>query len=88
MQKYFFAIAWLLVPSLLPAQRSSFAIVVDTRHLERLRPEIDLYRQSLEQDGLTVGQAALVAGYNSAANFATAYRKRFGMPPKLARGRI
>ena len=45
-------------------------------------------RQALEQDGLTVGQAALVAGYNSAANFATAYRKRFGMPPKLARGRI
>ena len=45
-------------------------------------------RHALEQDGLTVGQAALVAGYNSAANFATAYRKRFGMPPKLARARI
>ena len=45
-------------------------------------------RHALEHDGLTVGQAALVAGYNSAANFATAYRKRFGMPPKLARGRV
>ena len=45
-------------------------------------------RHALEQDGLTVGQAALVAGYNSAANFATAYRKRFGLPPKLSRGRI
>lgn len=45
-------------------------------------------RHALEQDGLTVGQAALVAGYNSAANFATAYRKRFGMPPKLARARV
>jgi AraC-like DNA-binding protein len=45
-------------------------------------------RQILEQDGVTVGQAALVAGYNSAANFATAYRKRFGIPPKLARGRV
>lgn len=45
-------------------------------------------RHALERDGLTVGQAALVAGYNSAANFATAYRKRFGMPPKLARARI
>ncbi|ODS73437.1 MAG: hypothetical protein ABS46_20100 [Cytophagaceae bacterium SCN 52-12] len=54
MLKYFFAIAWLLIPSLLPAQRSSFAIVVDSPHLERLRPEIDLYRQSLEEDGLTV----------------------------------
>jgi AraC-like DNA-binding protein len=45
-------------------------------------------RKALEQEGLTVGQAALVAGYNSAANFATAYRKRFGMPPKLARARV
>lgn len=45
-------------------------------------------RRALEHDGLTVGQAALLAGYGSAANFATAYRKRFGMPPKLARGRV
>jgi AraC-like DNA-binding protein len=45
-------------------------------------------RRALEQEGLTVGQAALVAGYNSAANFATAFRRRFGMPPKLARGRV
>ncbi len=45
-------------------------------------------RHALERDGLTVGQAALLAGYNSAANFATAYRRRFGMPPKLARARI
>lgn len=45
-------------------------------------------RHALEHDGFTVGQAALVAGYNSAANFATAYRRRFGMPPKLARGRV
>lgn len=45
-------------------------------------------RRSLEQDGLTVGQAALLAGYNSAANFATAYRRRFGMQPKLARARL
>lgn len=45
-------------------------------------------RRALEHDGLTVGQAALLAGYNSAANFATAYRRRFGMPPKLARARL
>src|SRR5690606_19579261 len=44
-------------------------------------------RQALEQDGLTVGQAAAVAGYTSAANFATAYRRRFGHVPKLARAR-
>ena len=45
-------------------------------------------RRALEHDGVTVGQAAMVAGYTSAANFATAYRRRFGMPPKLARARI
>jgi AraC-like DNA-binding protein len=45
-------------------------------------------RQALEQDGLTVGQAAMVAGYTSAANFATAYRRRFGVSPKWARARV
>lgn len=45
-------------------------------------------RQVLERDGLTVGQAAMVAGYTSAANFATAYKRRFGLSPKLARGRL
>lgn len=45
-------------------------------------------RQVLERDGLTVGQAAMVAGYTSAANFATAYKRRFGLSPKLARVRV
>ncbi len=45
-------------------------------------------RRALEQDGLTVGQAAEIAGYTSAANFATAYRRRFGHVPKLARSRL
>lgn len=45
-------------------------------------------RHALEHDGVTVGQAATVAGYTSAANFATAYRRRFGHPPKLARSRV
>jgi len=45
-------------------------------------------RHALECDGVTVGQAAVVAGYTSAANFATAYRRRFGHPPKLARSRV
>ena len=40
-------------------------------------------RQALERDGLTVGQAALMAGYNSAANFATAYRRCFGISGRL-----
>ena len=45
-------------------------------------------RRALEHDGVTVGQAAMVAGYTSAANFATAYRRRFGHAPKLARSRV
>ena len=45
-------------------------------------------RQALESDGVTVGQAAICAGYSSAANFSTAYRRRFGISPKLARSRV
>lgn len=45
-------------------------------------------RRALEHDGITVGQAAQVAGYSSAANFATAYRRRFGHTPKQARVRV
>lgn len=45
-------------------------------------------RQALERDGVTVGQAAACAGYSSAANFATAYKRRFGIAPKLSRSRF
>lgn len=44
-------------------------------------------RQALESEGLSVSQAAEIAGYTTAANFATAFRRRFGMPPKWARAR-
>lgn len=45
-------------------------------------------RQALEHDGATVGQAATLAGYTSPANFATAFRRRFGFAPKMARARV
>ena len=45
-------------------------------------------RQALERDGVSVGQAAIIAGYTSAANFATAYRRRFGVSPKSVRARV
>ena len=38
----------------------------------------------LEQGG-TVAHAARHAGYGSAANFATAFRRRFGLTPRQAR---
>lgn len=42
-------------------------------------------RLALEHDALSIKQAAALAGYTSPANFATAYKRRFGVTPKLAR---
>ncbi|MDO5290173.1 MAG: AraC family transcriptional regulator [Pseudomonadota bacterium] len=42
-------------------------------------------RHALEHEGLSVAQAAELAGYTSAANFATAFRRQFGVPPKWVR---
>ncbi len=41
-------------------------------------------RCALERDGLSVAQAAELAGYSSPANFATAFRRAFGMAPSQA----
>ncbi len=65
--------------------RAAYGITV-FEHLRECR--LQRARQALERDGCSVGQAALLAGYTSAANFATAYRRRFGLPPKLARARL
>ncbi len=66
-----------------------FRSVYGTTVFEFLREcRLQRARQALERDGITVGQAALLAGYTSAANFATAYRRRFGLAPKLARVRV
>lgn len=45
-------------------------------------------RAALEQRGLSVAETATLAGYTSAANFATAYKRRFGLSPKQARVRV
>lgn len=66
-----------------------FRAVYGTTIFDFLREQrLQRARVALERDGQPVAQAALLAGYTSAANFATAYRKRFGMQPKLARGRV
>lgn len=44
-------------------------------------------RQLLKRDGVSVAQAAHASGYSSAANFATAFKREFGMTPREARGR-
>lgn len=38
--------------------------------------------------GVSVAEAAEIAGYSSPANFSTAYRKHFGMSPKRTRNRL
>lgn len=44
-------------------------------------------RDAMEKDGLTIGQAAWMAGYSSPANFATAFKRIFGISPSEARDR-
>jgi len=45
-------------------------------------------RQALERDGVSVSQAAAIAGYSSAANFATAMRRYYGVRPSELRARV
>jgi AraC-like DNA-binding protein len=43
-------------------------------------------REALIGEGISVSEAAYRAGYSSPANFATAFRKRFGVAPSRVRG--
>lgn len=43
-------------------------------------------RAALSQRGVSVEEAAAIAGYSSAANFATAFKRLFGITPRAARG--
>jgi AraC-like DNA-binding protein len=44
-------------------------------------------RQHLAEGQLGIAEIAWQAGYSSAANFATAFKRQFGMTPRQARGR-
>lgn len=46
---------------------------------------LDRARESLAAGHVSVTEAALAAGYTSPANFATAFKRRFGLSPKGAR---
>lgn len=50
------------------------------------RQKLEQARVALENEGLTIAQAAYVAGYNSPANFSTAFKRQYGFTPKKARG--
>lgn len=49
--------------------------------------KLDAAREALAREGLSVGQAAALAGYGNAANFATAFKRRFGCSPSALRAR-
>ncbi|WP_420177640.1 helix-turn-helix domain-containing protein [Kerstersia gyiorum] len=55
--------------------------VFDFLQKERLRQA----RVALERDGISVEQAAALAGYANATGFATAFRRCFGLSPSQAR---
>jgi AraC-like DNA-binding protein len=48
---------------------------------------LDAARIALEREGISVNEAAHRAGYTSAANFATAFRRQFGIAPSQLRPR-
>ena len=52
---------------------------------ERAR-RMERARTALERDGVSVMEAAYLAGYSSPANFATAFKRRFGHTPRQVRG--
>ncbi|UUX49025.1 AraC family transcriptional regulator [Nisaea acidiphila] len=62
--------------------KDAFGVTV-VDHLRRARLEIA--HRALVEDGMPIQQAAFLAGYSSAANFATAYRRIFGRAPSEAR---
>lgn len=49
------------------------------------RDNLQRARDALERDGISVTEAAFIAGYAGAANFSTAFKRCFGVPPKDVR---
>jgi len=45
------------------------------------RRRLELAKEAMDHQGLTISQAAYQAGYNSPANFATAFRRVYGFSP-------
>ncbi len=49
------------------------------------RRNLNRARRAIEHEGLSVAEAAHLAGYRSAANFSTAFKRHFGVSPKSVR---
>ncbi|MBE3640455.1 helix-turn-helix domain-containing protein [Mangrovicoccus algicola] len=52
-------------------------------HVRQVR--LEAARRALRAEAVPVAEAARIAGYGSAANFATAYRRAYGEPPSASR---
>jgi len=50
------------------------------------RWKLDKARYALEFDGVTIAEAAFLAGYGSPANFSTAFKRHFGISPSEVTG--
>ncbi|MEP0073750.1 MAG: AraC family transcriptional regulator [Marinomonas sp.] len=50
-----------------------------TQYLRKRR--LDLAKFALHQDGVSIIEAALLAGYNHSSNFTTAFKRQFGVSP-------
>lgn len=52
------------------------------------RAKLQRARDALERDGVSISEAAYLAGYTSAANFATAFKRMYGISPKVFRSSL
>lgn len=64
-----------------------FRMVLGTSVFDHYRGlRMDRARRLLERERITVTEAAFAAGYGNPANFATAFKRRYGLCPREARG--
>lgn len=62
--------------------RRLFQAAYGTTVFDHLRSlGLERARLSLEREGISVSEAAFLAGYTNPANFATAFKRRFGLTP-------
>lgn len=66
--------------------QSQFRVAFGTTVFDYLRRgRLLRARQALEHEGRSIVEAACIAGYTNPANFATAYRRQFGITPRQSR---
>lgn len=68
------------------ALQQGFQALTGASAVQYLRTQrLKAAQRALVQQGISVSQAAALAGYSSAANFATAFKRLFGISPRDAR---